>query len=130
MTDVRFKLLVDAAIDFAALVVLGLLCYAESLNGSIAAPLIAGVAASQTVGRVLVHRAERASPRTSTSSPPSNPLGPAVALAALILGLGLAVSSCGASSGSPSTACTAVRSARAAAELAEPYVCEIDAGAR
>jgi len=129
MTDGRFKLVIDAAIDFAALVVLGLLCYANRLDGSIAAPLIAGVAASQTIGRVLVHRSERVSSRMSPSSPPpSNPLGPVVALAALILGL--ALSSCGASAGSPSTACTAVRSARAAAELAEPYVCEIDAGAQ
>lgn len=35
---------------------------------------------------------------------------------------------CASSASSPSAACTAVRTAQAAAELAEPYVCEMDGG--
>ncbi len=87
MTDYRFKLLVDALIDVLALAVLGWLCYATRLDGSIAAPLIVATATSQTIGRVISTRTAARVAITGTSVPPSSPLGPMVALLAAFAGL-------------------------------------------
>lgn len=51
--------------------------------------------------------------------------------AVLALGLVMVVGQSGCGGGqSPSAACTAVRAAEQAAQLAEPYVCEMDGGTR
>lgn len=134
------KLVTDALVDLAAIAGLVWLMSLGKLppefGAAIVASLAGGSLATRALHTVVAGRVARGVP---SIPPPSSTLVALLAFAAPavlahmrwaavgLLGASLLVG-CGASSSSPSAACTAVRSARAAAELAEPYVCAMPDG--